>query len=239
MKKYIILDTETTGNQEEDKIVQLAFLVVDKNEKKAIESFCKPSVDIKFEAMAVHHIVPEMLVNKPEFNQCEATKILNELNNEENILIIQNAQFDLKMLEKEGFFWKGKLIDTLRCIKHLKKDLEKYSLQYLRYKLGFYKQEKKLADEFGVDIKAHDALGDVIVLYLLMQYLVNETKRDIQKLIELTNTPILYQKIPFGKYKNQDFESVTKSDSQYLKWMLNSMENLDEDIKYTINYYLQ
>jgi DNA polymerase-3 subunit epsilon/exodeoxyribonuclease X len=72
-----------------------------------------------------------------------------------------------------------------------------------------------------------------------MQYLVNETNRDIQKLIELTNTPILYQKIPFGKYKNQDFESVAKSDSQYLKWMLNSMENLDEDIRYTINYYLQ
>jgi DNA polymerase III epsilon subunit-like protein len=121
VKKYIILDTETTGNQEEDKIVQLAFLVVDKNVKKAVESFCKPSVDIKFEAMAVHHIVPEMLVNKPEFNQCEAAKILNELNNEENILIIQNAQFDLKMLEKEGFFWRGKLIDTLRCIKNLKK----------------------------------------------------------------------------------------------------------------------
>jgi len=239
MKKYIILDTETTGKDEEDRIIQLAFLVVDKNEKRAVESFCKAPVDIKYEAMAVHHIVPQMIEDKPSFGECEAAKILNELNNEENILVIQNAQFDLKMLKKEGFEWKGALIDTLRCAKHLLPEIDKHGLQYLRYRLGFYKEEKSLSNEFGVDIKAHDALGDVIVLYSLMKYLVNKADRDIKKLIDLTNTPVLCQKIPFGKYKNQNIKDIAQNDPSYLQWAIKSMDNLDEDMRYSMEYYLK
>jgi len=237
MAKYILLDTETTGTEEKDRICQLAFIVLDKNKTKSYESLCKPPVPIGYFAMSVHNITNEDVEDKPPFEKCESALKLNELNSEENILIIQNAPFDLGMLKKEGFEWKGKLIDTLRCVKHLEPEHESHSLQYLRYALGFYKEEKELADKFGIEIKAHDALGDVIVLNILMKYLVTKVGRDINRLVELTQKPILYETVPFGKYRKKRFEEIAKTDRQYLEWAMKSMD-LDSDMQYTINYYL-
>jgi len=142
MAKYILLDTETTGVEEKDRICQLAFLVLDKSDIKSYDSLCKPPLPINYWAMSVHNITNEDVEDKPSFENCESALKLDELNSEENILIIQNAPFDLGMLKKEGFEWRGKLIDTLRCIKHLEPEHESHSLQYLRYALGFYKDEK-------------------------------------------------------------------------------------------------
>lgn len=237
MAKFILLDTETTGTEEKDRICQLAFVVLDKNETESYDSLCKPPLPIGYFAMSVHNITNEDVEGKPPFKECESAIKLNELNSEENILVIQNAPFDLGMLKKEGFEWKGKLIDTLRCIKHLEPEHESHSLQYLRYALGFYKEEKELAQKFGIEIKAHDALGDVIVLNILMKYLVSKVDRDINRLVELTQEPILYETMTFGKYKKKRFEEIAKTDRQYLEWAMKSMD-LDSDMRYTINHYL-
>lgn len=240
MARFILLDTETTGVEEEDRICQLAFLILDKNGMEAHESLCRPPLPISLKAMSIHHITNEMLEDKPPFAECESGKKLEELNKEENILIIQNAPFDLGMLAKEGFEWKGQLIDTLRCIKHLEPNHESHALQYLRYALGFYKEEEAIAQELGVAIKAHDALGDVIVLNLLMKYLVRKVDRDINRLVELTNTPILYETITFGaKYKRGEdrYEDIVKTDRQYLEWAMNNLA-LDDDVKYSIRHWL-
>lgn len=240
MARFILLDTETTGVEEEDRICQLAFLILDKNGMEAHESLCRPPLPISLKAMSIHHITNEMLEDKPPFAECESGKKLEELNKEENILIIQNAPFDLGMLAKEGFEWKGQLIDTLRCIKHLEPNHESHALQYLRYALGFYKEEEAIAQELGVAIKAHDALGDVIVLNLLMKYLVRKVDRDINRLVELTNTPILYETITFGaKYKRGEdrYEDIVKTDRRYLEWAMNNLA-LDDDVKYSIRHWL-
>lgn len=240
MAQFILLDTETTGIGEEDRICQLAFLLLDKNGMEAYESLCKPPLPISHRAMSVHHITNEMVEAKPAFWETESGKKLAELNQEENILIIQNAPFDLGMLSREGFEWKGQLIDTLRCIKHLEPHHESHALQYLRYALGFYKEEEAIAKQLGVEIKAHDALGDVIVLNLLMKYLVAKVDRNIGRLVELTNTPILYETITFGaKYKRgvDRYEDIVKTDRQYLEWALRTLE-LDDDVKYSIHFYL-
>ena len=237
---FIMLDTETTGTEEEDRICQLAFIVANKDNFTSYNSLCKPPLPIKLKAMSVHHITEEMVKDKPVFNECEASIKPNEFNTEDNVLIIQNAPFDLKFLKKEGFEWRGGIIDTLRCIRHLKPELESHSLQYLRYALSFYQQEKSIADKLGINIQAHDALGDVVILYLLMKYLVNEVDRDIKKLIELSQKPILYKTITFGnKYKKRvdKYEDIVKKDRQYLEWALNNLD-LDSDVKYSIDYYL-
>ena len=240
MAQFILLDTETTGIEENDRICQLAFLLMDKNGMQAHESLCKPPLPISLKAMSIHHITNEMVADKPSFWESESGKKLAELNKEENILVIQNAPFDLGMLAREGFEWKGQLIDTLRCIKHLEPHLESHALQYLRYALGFYKEEGAIAEQLGVEIKAHDALGDVIVLNLLMKYLVAKVERNISRLVELTNTPILYETITFGaKYKRGEdrYEDLVKKDRQYLEWAMNNLA-LDDDVKYSITHYL-
>ncbi len=236
--KIVILDTETTGNKEEDRICQLSYLVM--NENLEIEEIhnelVKPPIPISFEAMAVHHITNEMIENKPQIKHTTAYKRLKELNSPENLIVIHNAKFDLDMLEKEGFNSFFKLIDTFRVLKHLIPD-GKFSLQYNRYALGLYKKEKDICDKYNIQINAHDALGDVIVLGLLFEYIVKEKNKNFQELIELTQKPVLYDKFYQGKYKFEKIKDVIINNPDYIEYILTSTD-LDPDVKYSIEHHL-
>lgn len=240
-KKYIILDTETTGTGELDRVIQLGFMVLGAKEVEVYNEFCFSDVPISFGAMETHGIIPEMLEGKPTCKESSAYKKLLELNTSENYLIIHNAKFDIEMLKKEGFVPQMQVIDTLRVAKHLLPDEEAHRLQYFRYKMELYKEEKKEADLLGIEIKAHDAIGDVLILKLLLSRLKELTtvkfqgKNPVTKMVELTATPILIKSFNFGKYKGKTLQEVASSDAAYLRWMLGSMENLDEDMKYSIN----
>ncbi|WP_297482559.1 exonuclease domain-containing protein [Sulfurimonas sp.] len=245
MAKYIILDTETTGTDEEDRVIQLGYMVLGAKEIEVHNEFCSTDIPIKFGAMEVHGIIPTMLEGKPECVQTQAYKRLLELNTPENYLIIHNAPFDIKMLEKEGFETKMKVIDTLRVAKHVMPDEEAHRLQYFRYKMELYKEEQKEADALGIEVKAHDAIGDVLVLKLFLSQLkkiVQEkfpNENPVEKMVDLTNTPILVTAFRFGKHKGKTLQEVAHEDAGYLRWMLKSMDNLDDDLRYSINYYLE
>jgi len=236
--KIIILDTETTGSKDEDRICQLSYLVVNENLEieEIYNELVKPPVDIKFEAMAVHHITPEMIEDKPKIKFTSSFKRLKELNSAENLIVIHNAEFDLNMLKKEDFNPHFKLIDTFRILKHLMPE-GKFSLQYNRYALGLYKKEKDICKKHNIKINAHDALGDVIVLYLLFEYILKNLESDIEKLIALTKKPILHTKFYQGKHKFEKIEEVIIKDPDYIEYLL-SLQDLDPDVKYSIEHYL-
>ena len=245
MAKYILFDTETTGNQEEDKIIQIGAMVVhSKDEIEIFDELCSCDVDIKIEAMEVHNIVPEQLEGKPPFIQTKAYQKLQEYNNQENYLIAHNINFDLGMLQKDGFENHYTLIDTLRCARHLYKDIPYHRLQYLRYALELYKIEQDEANRLKITIKAHDAIGDVLVMKLFLSKLVQRVMQEypdynpMEKLAELTKTPVMVQTFKFGKYKGKDIVEVAKEDSGYLNWMRSNMQDMDEDLRYTLDKVL-
>lgn len=243
--KFVILDTETTGAQEQDRICQLAFIVaspqlVGTDIEEIHEDLCKPPVPISYGAMAVHHITNEMVQKKPPCRDTKSFKRLKELNAANNIMVIQNAPFDLEMLKKEGFVSKMELIDTLRCLRHLYPELESHSLQFVRYAFGLYRSEAKEAKISGIKVDAHDALGDVIVLKTLLDLLLAD--HSVQELIELTKRPITYKSFNFGKYKGEDIVEVAKKDPGYLEWMLTDKggeDSLDEDWRQTLEKALK
>ncbi len=243
--KYIILDTETTGTTEEDRVIQLGYMVLGSKKIEVHNEFNSSEIPIKFGAMEVHGITQDMIINKPLCKETDAYKRLVELNNDNNYMIIHNAPFDLGMLKKEDFDVKMKVIDTLRVSKHILPDEEAHRLQYFRYKMELYKDEKKEADKLGIEVKAHDAIGDVLILKLLLSKLkdiVIEKYPDsnpVEKMVELTKTPIIIKTFKFGKYKDKTLEEVASSDTKYLKWMLKSMDNLDDDLRYSINSVLE
>lgn len=243
-KQYIILDTETTGASEQDRIIQLGYIVLGAKEVEVHNEFCSSSVPISFGAMEVHGITPDIIEGKPTCQEMLSYKRLLQLNTPDNYLIIHNAPFDIGMLEKEGFKTQMQVIDTLRIAKHILPDEEAHRLQYFRYKMGLYKEEQKEADALGIEVKAHDAIGDVLVLKLLLSKLRQEVQKQfphdnpVEKMVDLTNTPILIKTFKFGKYKGKTLQEVATSDAGYLRWMLSSMENLDEDLKYSINVAL-
>jgi DNA polymerase-3 subunit epsilon/exodeoxyribonuclease X len=244
-KRYIILDTETTGTNEEDRVIQLGYMVLGAKDIEVYNEFFSSDIPIKFGAMEVHGITQEMIEGKPSIAQSGSFKRLNELNTNENYMIIHNAPFDLGMLAKEGFTPKVKVIDTLRVAKHIYKDEEAHRLQYFRYKMGLYKEEQKEASELGIEVKAHDAIGDVLVLKLFLSKLRQSVQKifpddnPVDKMVDLTNTPILIEKFRFGKYKGKTLREVAHEDAGYLRWMLSSMENLDDDMKYSLQSVLE
>ena len=240
-KKYIILDTETTGTNEQDRVIQLGYIVLGTQPIEVHNEFCSCDTPISYGAMEVHGITQEMIEGKPTCKETTAYKRLLELNTPQNYMIIHNAPFDLGMLEKEGFETQMKVIDTLRVAKHIFEDEEAHRLQYFRYKMGLYKYEQNEADALGIEVKAHDAIGDVLVLKLFLSKLKDAVaskfpdENPVEKMVDLTNTPILIKTFRFGKYKGKTLQEVASSDAGYLRWMLTGMENLDEDMKYSIN----
>ena len=245
MTKYVLFDTETTGNQEDDRIIQVGAMVVgSKGEVEVYDELCSSDVPIKIEAMEVHNITPDVIEGKAPFKSTKFYNDMMSLNNESNYLIAHNIKFDLGMLEKEGFVNKMKLIDTLRCAKHLYPDSNYHRLQYFRYSLELYKEEQKEAAKHNIIIKAHDAIGDVLVMKLLLSKLVARVKETyptvnpMVKLEELTHTPVMMKSFKFGKYKGEEIEDIARSDAGYIKWMMKSLD-LDEDLKYTLERVLE
>jgi exodeoxyribonuclease X len=237
--KIILLDTETTGNKEEDKIIQLSYIVMNENLEieEIYNDLANPGMPISFEAMAVHHITNEMVEDKPKLKHTKAFKRLKELNSPENVIVIHNAEFDLNMLKKENFNPFFKVIDTFRILKHLIPN-SKYSLQYNRYALGLYKKEEEICKHYNIQINAHDALGDVIVLYLLLRYIIKNFNKNFEELVELTKQPILYDKFYTGKYKFKDIKEVIIKDPDYIEFILENVD-LEPDLKYSIEHHLQ
>ncbi len=244
MAYYVLFDTETTGNQEEDRVIQFGAMIVDQKGKvEAFDELCSSDVEIKIEAMEVHNITPDLLIGKPKAVETNFYQKLEELNTNENFLIAHNISFDLGMIKKEGFVNQYQLIDTLRCAKHLFPELPYHRLQYIRYALELFKVEETEASKHNITIKAHDAIGDVLVMKLFLTKLVAKCRQiypdynPIEKLAELTKTPVFIKTFKFGKHKGKDVEQVAKEDAGYLNWMRTNME-LDDDLKYTLDKVL-
>jgi DNA polymerase III epsilon subunit-like protein len=244
MAKYVLFDTETTGNQELDRIIQVGAMIVhSKDEIEVFDELCLAPVPISIEAMEVHNITPELIADRGLYDETDFAQKVQQLNQKENYLIAHNISFDMAMLEKEGFQNHYTLIDTLRCAKHLLPDSPNHRLQYLRYALELYQVEQAEADKLNITIKAHDAIGDVLVMKLLLSKLVRLTQEKfvgvnpMQKLAELTQTPVMMKTFKFGKYKDREIAEIVNEDRGYITWMRANLD-LDEDMTFTLDHYL-
>jgi DNA polymerase-3 subunit epsilon/exodeoxyribonuclease X len=226
----IFIDTETTGLEKSDKIIAIALIAIDGDEVIVKNDLVNEGKKIPPKASSINHITNEMIKDKPTLVESETFKFL-ELNNiYDYTLISHNVNFDLEMLSSNSSFsWQGKIIDTLRVSKHLMPECEEFSLQFLRYELKLYKQEKE-------KIIPHDALSDARITKLLYETLLELAPNE--KLEVLSGQNVLMQKFEFGKYTGRYIEEISMIDRGYLEWMLNNIMDLDEDLRYSIKYYL-
>ena len=225
----IFLDTQTTGLESTDKIISIAVMTILEDETISKYDLVNEGKKIPSLASSINHITNEMIKDKVKLKESETYKFLVENNNDENILIGHNIKFDLEKLNSIGFFWEGKIIDTMRVTKHLIPECEFFSLQFLRYELRIYKKEQ-------TDISAHNSQSDVIVIKNLYDYL-KEMVVD-SKMIELSSKKVLLEKLNFGKYSGRYIEDIVMSDRGYLEWLLGSATDLDDDLRYSVEYYM-
>ena len=234
----IFIDVETTGLESDDKICSIALIIVDEKDVSYKYELVNEGKKIHPQASSIHHITNEMIKNKPLFKESEIYKFIQENNSEKNTLIAHNIKFDLEKLSSAGLAWKGDVIDTLRVTKHLIPECEFFSLQVLRYELKLYKDEEEEIMALGIKdaLFAHNALSDALVVKLLFNSL--EELASVDKMKELSFKNVLIQKFDFGKYSGKYIEEIAMNDRGYLEWMLHSVTDLDEDLRYSVQHYL-
>lgn len=235
MKVYFF-DVETTGLGEKDRLIQLAIL-----ERGAliplVDALFKPPVPIEVEAMSIHHITPQMVQDRPEFNTSPEFIIVEQaFADDEAVVVAHNATFDLSMLKREGITPK-RAVCTRKVAHAVYPNLTSFKLQSLRYNLNL-----------AVDGEAHSAIGDVFVLSALFERLVECLLQEhyqesdvIEEMIAISSRPTLYVTFPFGKYKGETLANVCVRDRGYLTWLLANMGNdpqANEDWLYSLRYHL-
>jgi len=266
--KLIFFDTETTGNKDDDQIIEIGAII--KNFDHTYEIYnelCATTGNklIDIEAMEVHGIRNEDLEGKKPFEKSDFYAKINELNSPTNYLIAHNLPFDLGKLEYYGFSAKCKLIDTLQCAKHLFEIGEKlgeyeyalpnYKLQTFRYALFSKADEAEMASKYGADIKAHNAIGDVIILKMFFNELLKRVEQEhsnfsleesLEYLSELSKKPVLVKTFAFGKYKGKLIKAVAIKDRGYINWLYNDIkkrkssgESIDENMFFTLKTILE
>jgi DNA polymerase III epsilon subunit-like protein len=229
----VVVDVETTGLETADRICAIGMVIEDDVHYELIH----PGKKIPPAASAINHLTNEMLTDTLPFGESESHELVRSLNSPEHTLISHNAPFDLAMLQKEGITWQGSVIDTLKCSKALMDDLEGYGLQFLRYELRLYRQEKDFFEPFGISPIAHHALSDALHTRMVYEYLLDLASHE--ELVELSQARLLLVRLPFGKYAKKRIETVAMKDPAYLKWMLESLMDMDEDLRYSIEHYLR
>jgi DNA polymerase III subunit epsilon len=89
----LILDTETTGLEAHDEVIQLA--IVDMQGNVLLQTLVRPTVPVGTEARAIHGIIDEVLAEAPSFAQQHET-IAGLLGNRS--VLAYHADFDRRLL---------------------------------------------------------------------------------------------------------------------------------------------
>lgn len=237
-KKFLYFDTETTDAQIKD-IIQLAFIT---DGDVQLNQYFKPKQDITFPAMAIHHITPEFVMDKPQFEDTSLPKenidtdykgdgFIEYLKflSEKYIWVAHNAQFDAEVLARQGIYLPN-LICTYKLSRNIFSndgyDLDSYSLQYLRYYLGLYKKENTDHNT------AHDAYSDVHFLKDLFHHIQDSSSLTVENMLTISKDPAVMRSFNFGKYFGKTLEDVARMDPEYIQWLLR--ESRDEDLKYNL-----
>jgi exodeoxyribonuclease X len=236
--KIIFFDTETTGNGERDRLVQMA-IKERGTAAPVLNALYKPPVPISIDSMAIHHITEKMVAERPQFVEAIEYKGMKDLFEHENtISVAHNAAFDVAMLAREDIT-PFRTICTLKIARALdtKETIGTYRLQYLRYKLGL-----------EVDAVAHDAWGDVLVLEALFERLLEKMVKEegseeaaLAKMIELSERQQLFTTLRFGKHKGKRIEDLARTERSYLQWLLGEKEKEpfgEADWIHTLKHYL-
>jgi DNA polymerase III epsilon subunit-like protein len=206
-----------------------------------LNEYYKPPMPIPFEASAVHHITNKMVADRVSFNtspRYEEIKALFE--SPDTYVVAHNSAFDVAMLSAEDIH-PTHVICTYKVIRHLdiKKEFANHKLQYLRYAL-----------DIDLDLPAHDAFADVVLLEKVFAYLLARIMKEqglsredaLKKMEELSSLPVLIREFDFGKHKGKTLEEVAVEAPEYLSWLLAEKQKNpigEEDWIYTLKHYLK
>jgi DNA polymerase III epsilon subunit-like protein len=223
--KLLFFDTETTGLGKDAEIIQIAYTYIkDANTESpkivSKERVFKSEKPIEERAMEVHGITKEDQKNKVLFNDSPEKIELEFLIREGYIPVAHNAKFDLARLRYHGIN-----VDRHICTMKLAIHWDAES-KLLNYKLQYLKEYFKLT----VKAKAHDAMGDVLVLEDVFAELERQLNISVGAMIKISVEPMTIKVMPFGKHKGMSLNLLPKG---YLDWL--DTIDVDPDLRYSLS----
>lgn len=218
MTRIVVIDFETTGMQEDDRPVEIGWVIV---EGGAIgdrgSMLCNPGRPINVEAMAIHHITEAMVAG--ERSVAEALSfVLGDVGNGCDVLAAHNVAFDRKFAGPGGLAqpW----LCTLKAARRVWPDAPSHSNQVLRYWLG-------LDLDPAACQPAHRAGADAFVTANILLRLME--RASVEDMIAWTDQPSLLARMPFGKHRGEPFARLPRD---YLEWIARQAD-IDPDVKFT------
>lgn len=218
---FICLDCETTGlDAEVDQIIEVA--VAKFNFGGIIEEFeslINPNCIIPETSIAIHHITPEMVKDKPNIDQV-LPQILNMVGN--HTVVGHGVQFDMQIIDNAAKrhnipsrIRNNLYLDTLRLAR-LYGESPVNSLEQLRR-------------HFNIEYEGtHRAMGDVLVNIGVFRNLCRAYK-SVDHVFEALSRPVLMRTMPLGKHKGRLLKEIPL---EYLLWA--ARQEFDQDLLFTL-----
>lgn len=155
--KFTVIDTETTGLTNRDRLIEVAAISKDSNGYSRYHTLIRPPVRINSYASAVHGITWADVKDAPRFR--EVRPDIQDIVDRSEKVVAQNANFDVRFLRNEGIrIEDSKVEDTMRIGKEYRPKIDdggdgRLSLDDLTRGLGVRISPEDRHGAFG------DALG--------------------------------------------------------------------------------
>ncbi len=166
---------------------------------------------INIASMAIHHILPQDLIDKPNFRQFR-------LPSDTVYLIGHNIDYDIQAIARCGQdVSQIKPICTLALARSLWPEQESHSLSTLSYFISdVYAQTRQLLRN------AHNAKTDIGLTTVLLDKIIQQLHIDnMEQLYLKSQQARLPQFMPFGKYKGLPLGQVP---IDYIQWLLRQQD---------------
>jgi len=188
MKKYAIIDIETTGGTaRHERITEIAIVLHDGSQVlDTFSSLVNPERSIPWNITQITGITDEMVAHAPKFY--EIAKTIVELT-EDAIFVAHNVNFDYSFVREEfarlGYPYTRKQLCTVRLSRQVFPGLTSYSLSNLKKHFNIYAE------------KSHRALDDTLATVELFERILaaQEGKGNIR---DLVNHGVKASKLPIN-----------------------------------------
>lgn len=247
-KQCMVLDTETNSDDYNiAEIIESGFVIRDEGVWSMYQDLHRPvNTPIPPKVQSICYITNSMVEKSPPF--VEVKDVFQNVVDvyQSGYFVGHNSFFDQRVLENHGIdFGAAQWICTWRMAKKLFADeetIEETNLPYLRFALEL---------DIPIDVYCHRAGNDSLITAKLLETFVEllESSGIIDtnmpygpQIYQWTNEPIIYTRMPFGKYKGMPMESIPVD---YWKWAIknthwfdDTADNYDPDLAASIHRVL-
>lgn len=232
LQSCLVLDTETNSDDYKiAEIIEAGFVIRDNADWTIFQELHKP-IDrpIPPKVESICYITNKMVEDRPTFIDSKDTFESVIEGYKGGYLVAHNHFYDMRVLDRHGVDTSGHTwLCTWRMAKKLfngMTDIAETNLPYLRFALDLDVPIEMHCHRAGNDSFITAKLLEVLVDLMESSDLIDTTKPYGPQIAYWVAKPIIYERMPFGKHKNELMTNVPKS---YWKWASENMDSLNEE----------